>query len=57
MHPSNIEFQGRDRSLGEGMGLPFAVGNLTLFFAFAYLLVLRWQVGLRRSRLEAQADA
>ncbi|MEZ4292558.1 MAG: cytochrome c biogenesis protein CcsA, partial [Myxococcota bacterium] len=48
MHPSNIEFQGRDRSLGEGMGLPFAVGNLTLFFAFAYLLVLRWQVGLRR---------
>jgi heme exporter protein C len=38
-HPQNIE----RGSLGDGMGLPFAVGNLTLFFAFAYLLVLRWQ--------------
>lgn len=38
-HPENIE----RGSLGEGMGLPFLVGNLTLFFAFAYLLLLRWQ--------------
>ena len=41
-HPENIQ----SGSLGEGMGLPFIVGNLTLFFAFAYLLVLRWQSGL-----------
>ena len=41
-HPENIQ----SGSLGEGMGLPFVVGNLTLFFAFAYLLVLRWQGGL-----------
>jgi len=48
-HPENIE----RGSLGPGMGLPFVVGNLTLFFAFAYLLVLRWQGAL----LEAEAEA
>ena len=48
-HPENIQ----RGSLGEGMGLPFLVGNLTLFFAFAYLLALRWQGGF----LQAEADA
>jgi heme exporter protein C len=44
MHPENLE----RGSLGDGMGLPFLLGNLTLFVAFAYLLLLRWQVeGLR----------
>ena len=53
-HPENIE-QG---SLGAGMGMPFLVGNLTLFFAFAYLLVLRWRVGLLQNALaEAEAEA
>jgi len=37
------------------MGLPFLVGNLTLFFAFAYLLVLRWRVGLLRAESERRA--
>jgi heme exporter protein C len=47
-HPENIQ----SGSLGEGMGLPFLVGNLTLFFAFAYLLALRWRVGLLRAESE-----
>jgi len=55
MHPDNIEFEGEQRSLGEGMGLPFLVGNLTFFFAFAYLLVLRWRVGVLRVEAEALA--
>jgi len=50
-HPENIQ----SGSLGEGMGLPFLVGNLTLFFAFAYLLVLRWRVGLQRAESEMRA--
>jgi heme exporter protein C len=50
-HPQNIQ----SGSLGEGMGLPFLVGNLTLFFAFAYLLVLRWHVGLLRAESEMRA--
>jgi heme exporter protein C len=50
-HPENIQ----SGSLGEGMGLPFLVGNLTLFFAFAYLLVLRWRVGLLRAESERRA--
>ena len=50
-HPENIQ----SGSLGEGMGLPFLVGNLTLFFAFAYLLVLRWRVGLLRAESEIRA--
>ena len=45
MHPENLE----RGSLGEGMGLPFAVGNLTLALAFFYLLLLRWEVEARRS--------
>ncbi len=53
MHPDNIEFDGEDQSLGVGMGLPFFVGNLTLFIVFAYLLALRWRVGV----LRVEADA
>ena len=53
-HPENIQ----RGSLGEGMGLPFIVGNLTLFFAFAYLLALRWQGGILQTEADAlQADA
>ena len=50
-HPENIQ----SGSLGEGMGLPFLVGNLTLFFAFVYLLVLRWRVGIMRAESERLA--
>ncbi len=50
-HPENIQ----SGSLGVGMGLPFLVGNLTLFFAFAYLLVLRLRVGLLRAESEIRA--
>jgi heme exporter protein C len=50
-HPENIQ----SGSLGEGMGFPFLVGNLTLFFAFAYLLVLRLRVGLLRAESEIRA--
>jgi len=46
IHPDNLE-QG---SLGSGMVLPFAMGNLALFFVFAYLLLLRWEVESLRSR-------
>ena len=53
MHPNNIEFEGEGKSLGEGMGLPFFVGNLTFFVVFAYLLVLRWRVGVLRVEAEA----
>ena len=42
-------------SLGEGMGLTFLFGNLTLFIAFAYLLVLRWRVGVSRGDSERRA--
>lgn len=52
MHPNNIEFEGEDKSLGDGMGLPFLLGNLTFFFVFAYLLVLRWRVGVDRAQAE-----
>lgn len=55
MHPDNLDLQGEDKSLGEGMGLPFLFGNLTLFFAFAYLLVLRWYVGVLRAAGERRA--
>ncbi len=48
-HPRNLS----GGSLGEGMGLPFLVGNLTLFVAFVYLLVLRWRAGVLRGAREA----
>ena len=53
MHPENL----RSGSLGQGMGVPFLVGNLTLFFAFLYLLLLRWEVEtLRAANLAASSD-
>jgi heme exporter protein C len=52
MHPENL----KSGSLGEGMGLPFLLGNLTLFAAFVYLLLLRWQVEALRTRA-ARAEA
>jgi len=57
MHPENLE----RGSLGDGMGWPFLVGNVTLFVAFVYLLLLRWSVenlrarDARRAALEASA--
>lgn len=44
MHPDNLE----RGSLGAGMGLPFLMGTLTAFAAFAHLLVLRVQVEVLR---------
>jgi heme exporter protein C len=52
MHPDNLEFEAQTSSLGAGMGLPFAVGNLTLFFVFVYLLLLRWRAGVLQSVAE-----
>jgi heme exporter protein C len=46
IHPANLE----RGSLGDGMGWPFLIGNLTLFFAFVYLVVLRWSVENMRAR-------
>ena len=40
MHPANLE----RGSLGDGMGMPFLVANVTFFVAFVYLLVRRWEV-------------
>ena len=45
MHPENLE----RGSLGTGMGFPFLMGNLTLFIAFVYLVLLRWQVETLRA--------
>jgi len=53
MHPENLS----RGSLGSGMGWPFLLGNLTLFVAFAYCVLLRWEVELRRARLVLRADA
>ena len=54
MHPENLE----RGSLGDGMGLPFLVGNLTLFAAFAYLVLQRWEVeGLRARAALLAANA
>ncbi|MFP6624949.1 MAG: cytochrome c biogenesis protein CcsA [Myxococcota bacterium] len=51
MHPENLE----RGSLGEGMGMPFLIGNLTLFVAFAYLLLLRWEVETLRAQNLAES--
>ena len=48
MHPENLE----RGSLGEGMGLPFLMGNLALALAFFYLLLLRWEVEAGRNRTD-----
>ena len=46
IHPENLS----SGSLGDGMGLPFLMGNLALFFVFAYLVLLRWEVESLRTR-------
>jgi heme exporter protein C len=46
IHPDNLE----RGSLGAGMGLPFAMGNLALFFVFLYFVLLRWEVESLRTR-------
>lgn len=51
-HPENIE----RGSLGAGMGMPFVIGNLTLFCAFAYLLALRWETAILQSLWEAGSE-
>lgn len=56
MHPENLE----RGSLGDGMGMPFLLGNLALFFVFAYLVLLRWEVESLRTedaRIEAEREA
>ena len=56
MHPDNLANE--SSGLGEGMGLPFLVGNLTLFFVFVFLLVLRWRIGVLRAEADrAESDA
>jgi heme exporter protein C len=47
IHPDNLE---RD-SLGAGMGAPFGFGILTILLAFAYLFLLRLEVGGLRTHL------
>jgi heme exporter protein C len=51
IHPENLE----SGSLGAGMGFPFVMGNFTLFVAFLYLLILRWEVEVLRMQ-EARAE-
>jgi heme exporter protein C len=46
LHPENLS----SGSLGAGMGMPFLVANLFFFFAFVYLLSLRYEVGEGRAR-------
>jgi heme exporter protein C len=46
VHPENL----KSGSFGEGMGLPFLVGNITLSVLFLYLLLLRWEVEALRAR-------
>jgi heme exporter protein C len=48
MHPENLE----GGSLGEGMGLPFAVGMVAALVGFAWLLALRVRIAGLRARLE-----
>jgi heme exporter protein C len=52
MHPENLS----RGSLGAGMGRPFLLGNVTLFVAFLYCLVLRWEVEIRRARQALRDD-
>jgi heme exporter protein C len=45
VHPENLE----RGSLGAGMGWPFVVANLAAFALFAWLVMLRWEVEMRRA--------
>jgi heme exporter protein C len=45
VHPENLE----RGSLGVGMGWPFAVANLAAFAVFTWLVLLRWEVEMRRA--------
>jgi len=47
MHPENLE----RGSLGEGMGLPFALGMLAAAAAYVHLLLLRFDLEGRRAAL------
>jgi heme exporter protein C len=49
MHPENLS----RGSLGAGMGRPFLMGNLALFAAFVYCVLLRFEVEIRRARVGA----
>ena len=51
IHPDNLERS----SLGDGMGWPFLMGNLTLFVAFLWLLLLRFEVENLRARAALRA--
>jgi heme exporter protein C len=54
VHPENLE----SGSLGDGMGWPFLVGNITLIVAFLHLLVRRWEVeGMRATQAKARAES
>ena len=50
LHPDNLE----KGSLGEGMGLPFALGVFATLAAFAFLLVRRFELGELRARRALQ---
>ncbi len=50
LHPDNLE----KGSLGEGMGLPFALGVFATLAAFAFLLVRRFELGELRARRAEQ---
>jgi heme exporter protein C len=51
MHPENLS----RGSLGEGMGMPFLMGNLALFATFVYCVLLRWEVEIRRAHAAERA--
>ena len=53
MHPENLE----RGCLGEGMGLPFLMGTLTVLGAFAFLLFRRWEVERLRASTAAEGGA
>ena len=54
IHPENL----KRGSMGEGMGLPFLMGNVTLIVAFFFLLISRWEIeGLRSIVAHERAEA
>ena len=52
MHPENLS----SGSLGEGMGMPFLLANVALFLVFAYCVLLRWEIEIRRARVDFADD-